>query len=370
MKKLSAQATVQIFTIMNSLGVSLTYFDSIVNFLWHTGLSDHPLTDCRENWEVYAVATATILCVFIAMNNQRVMPDHIAKFMNKFSKEKLFAPTKTNNSAKGIVIDAVGCVSKAVISSISLLSSIKDYIEDWKIAGTLSSFSLLGNMLAIFSVLMEHRKDRNGRPWSANLSRPFAQVLAMYVKICYGLAQGGIYSNAIMNPLVMTGVLKSRPAFNSPDALGKTIFWSTAYPCLEFMWGSGEAMYKRTLQVLEARSEDEQFESKPKPRCWQKWRGGVASVFRSLALIAAIFCFFYLLSQGNVWASAIPAALSVLAVPGVFALLYPLEEEEEEYYQLLGNPHIFLVGRSPLLINSGGENTQSEAISFKLFGVF
>lgn len=368
MKKLSTNAIQKILTMMNTLGVSLTYFDSIINFLWHIGKSDHPLTDCKESWEAYVVAMATILCVFIAMNNQRAMPGHIAKFLNHTFRKNSYSIPKTTHTPKEAVVDAIGCFAKAAISTISLYSSINDYIDNWKISSGLAVVSFFGNLLAVFSVLMEHRQDDEKKQWSLNLPSPVAKFVARFVHGCYGLAQGGIYSNAMMNPLVITQVLASRPAFNSPDMTSRILFWATLYPCAEFMWGSGAAMYKRTLKVFGPLDQEEEL--KHQPSCWQKWRGGVASVFRSWALIAGIFCFFYLLTQGNTWASAIPAALSILAAPGVFSLLYPVAEEEEEYYQVLGNPNIFVMGKSPLLINSQNEDNQSGGYSFKVFGVF
>ncbi len=366
MRKFSTNAIQQILTLMNTLGVSITYFDSIINFPWHIHKSDHPLTDCKEDWEVYVVAMATILCVFIAINNQRIMPEHIAKFMNQVFKNKNFSAPKTTHTSKDAVVEAVGCVAKASISTLSLYSSLQDYMDNSVVAALLSSISFLGNLLAIFSVLMEHRKDRDENPWRLNLPRPWAKGLAGFVKICYGLAQGGIYSNAILNPFVMTGVLPSRPAYNSPDSLGRVIFGAMLYPSIEFMWGSGTSMYIRTLKVFGS----EEKEVKSKVTICQKWRGGVASVFRSLALISSIFCFFYLLSNGNMWASTIPAVLSVLAAPGVFALLYPPAEPEEELCRLRGNSHIYL-SKSPLLINSSNpENSQSEGYSFESIGAF
>jgi hypothetical protein len=304
-------------TLINSLVVTTTYFQSANDFLWHNKVVDHQLTQGSEPWEMYLLTASSVMCAFVLVSNQFGMASHISKFLSKACCMKMTKIKKSDVSWPVLVTITIGAACKAVISSSSLLSSVRDITSEWWASGACSAVSLIGNFGATAVVLLEHSG------WHGNRSPCVAKIWAWVVGALYGISQGCLYSNALFNPLLLTGILKERPWFVS-DSIGKQIFWASFLPLITFSIGSGQVIYDKTCKVLGDKEVEEKRPRLSKPRhCCQSVQGVVASGYRVLALLAAVFCFFYFLSGDNLTTTGIITALSSLAAPGVIAVLYP-----------------------------------------------
>lgn len=396
-------AVLTLITATNSFSVLFTYFDSANNFFWHVGKADGPLTQNDsewESWDPYVLGLGTTLCVFIFLNNQISMPNHIAKLINYLCGKTVFTieneqkPTKVSQ-----LIEIAGSGGKAVISTSSLLASLLDLTKNWPVSLSLSGLVLAGNFGATFVVTKQHTGWRAG--WPERVVKP----VAWFIRLTYGGSQLVLYMNAIFNPLLLTGILKQRPGFIQTDDTGRWIAIATCYPALEFMIGSGNSMYKRALEVfgpakleviesssvvsgettttgetmitvirepsltastetsndmVESESEFKMCAQNLKEQTsvssscitwegYEKWRGGVASGYRSIALLAAVFCFLYSWLK-DIGLSAGLTSPFILAIPGVCALLYPTKEsKKEERPSVVQSGHSILIINTPLL---------------------
>ena len=326
-----------ILTAINSGVVTTTYFQSGNDFLWHNGVvEDHQLTQSNERWEWYLLGVNSLMCGFVLVSNQFGMASHISKFLRKVCGMSMPKNNQRKISRPVLAIIGFGALCKAVISSSSLLSSVRDIARewpkssscsgfslfgktgDWQVSSICSGFSLFGNFGATAVVLLEHTS------WRGNQRPSVAKFLAGFVGVLYGISQGCLYSNALFNPLLLTGLLKERPGICS-DLTGQLIFAATAWPLTEFAICSGQVMYQKTCKVLgRADAEEKRTRLSKCQQSYQKVRGGVASGYRILALLAAVFCFFYFPSGNNLMVTCIITAFCSLAAPGVIAVLYPL----------------------------------------------
>jgi hypothetical protein len=309
---------VSVLTFVNSWYVTLTYLASFDDFSWHNNIVDHPLTQPRggwKGWELYALTGGAVMCVFVFISNQTGMAAHITKFLRNVFGVNLPEIEKKDLSSRELWTTSIGSVCKALISSSSLLSTVRDYSGDWVTSGICSLVSLIGNFGATFVVLMEHTH------WRANLAPPIAKILSAFISLLYSLSQGCLYSNALFNPLMLLHLLNQRPGLYS-DSIGKIIFGVTALPLTIFTYRSGEVVYEKSYKVLSVKSE----EKVKLPSRWERLRGGVASGFRTLALMAAAFCYTYLLSGNNLPLASIFAALCLLAFPGVAGVLHAVPQ--------------------------------------------
>lgn len=305
---------VDLLTLINSTVMAGTYFKSFDDFPWHNKILDYQLTDSREGLPLYVLGIGTVMCIVVLASNQCGMASHISKFLRnvwgmqtpKISKSKISRPV--------IALMTIGAVCKGIISSSSLLSTVRDYTGEWRWSSACSGISLIGNIGATAVVLLEHTD------WRGHWRPCVARSMALLVAILYGASQGCLYSNALFNPALLTGVLTRRPGIDS-DYTGNLLMGLTAYPLLEFTICSGQVIYQKTCKVLGS----EATESKrTQPSRYQKWRGGVASGFRTLGLLAAVFSFFYFCTDKNLPVTCLLTVLSLLAAPGVCAVLYPL----------------------------------------------
>ncbi len=307
-----------ILTVINDGVVTTTYFQSGNDFLWHNGVVDHQLTQSNERWEWYLLGVNLVMCGFVSVSNHFGMTGHISKFLRKVCGMSMPKNNQTELSRPVLAIIVFGALCKAVISSSSLLSSVRDITREWPVSSSCSGFSLLGNFGATAVVLLEHTS------WRGNQRPCVAKFLAGLVGVLYGIPQGCLYSNALFNPLLLTGLLKERPGIYS-DLTGQLIFAATAWPLTEFAICSGQVMYQKTCKVLgRADAEEKRTRLSKCQQSYQKVRGGVASGYRILALLAAVFCFFYFPSGNNLMVTCIITAFCSLAAPGVIAVLYPL----------------------------------------------
>ncbi len=304
-------------TLINSLVVTTTYFQSANDFLWHNKVVDHQLTQGNERWEMYLLGTSSVMCAFVLVSNQFGMVSHISKFLREVCGMTMPKIKKSDISRPVLAIITIGAACKAVISSSSLLSSVRDITGEWWWSSACSAISLIGNFGATAVVLLEHTG------WHGNRRPCVAKIWAWVVGVLYGISQGCLYSNALFNPLLLTGVLKERPWFVS-DSTGKRIFWASAWPLFEFSVGSGQVIYEKTYKVLGSEGvEDKSLRLSKCQQRYQNGRGVMASGYRVLALLAAVFCFFYFISGDNLTTTGIITALCSLAAPGVIAVLYP-----------------------------------------------
>lgn len=300
----------------NSTGLGVTYFDSINNFFWHIGKAQGPLTQHDSDWSTwdpYVLALGSTLCVLVFANNQNAMPNHIAKFANYIYKSEIWRVEEEKQLSKlSQFIEISGSASKAIISSSSLLAAVQDWTGSWPLSFSASGLALAGNFGATFIVTKQHTA------WRPRYSAKVANSIALFIGITYGASQGMLYMNTLFNPLLLTGVLTQRPGLINTDTTGLWIFMANLYPWTEFVISSGASMYKRTLQVLGP----EQKAEESKITQYDQWRGSVAAFYRSMALLAAVFCFLYSWNDNPAVAGSI-SLLFLFAVPGVFALLYP-----------------------------------------------
>lgn len=299
------------FTTLNSAAIAMAYFQSGNDFLWHNQVLDHQLTEYESGWEVGLLTVNILLTGSIFVSNQIGMGAHITHFLNHlFGKEVFSIGPQKELSRKEKIMLGLGSISKALISTTSLLSSIRDSIGGWRFPSLIATPFLGANLVAVMVILLEHTA------WRAQWSKRKASLLAVIVGGGYGVSQLYLYSNAIFNPLLLTGAISKRPGWRS-DSVGFKIYVGTLYPRLEFMFGSAKTIYKKTKKVFGPGSE------KTEVRAYEKWNGVVASVYRSVALLAPVFCFFYLLSNGNFALAGIITVLFSFSNIGVAAVLYP-----------------------------------------------
>lgn len=332
--------------IANSFGLLTTYLNSAFNFTWHTGVTDKTLIqsyDDWQGWEPYVLGSSIAMCVLIFLNNQNSMSNHIAKWVNHIYRKPVFTiETEQKLTKTAQFIEIGGSISKALISTSSLLASLLDMTGNWPVSLAISTLILFGNFGATFVVTKQHT------PWRASWSKRTALLAAWFICLSYGGSQWFLYMNATFNPLLLTGTLKKRPGFYNTDRTGFIIFMVNLYPSLEFMISSGASMYHRSLEVLRPVSpENHPVEFKvmvPKP--YEKWRGAVASSYRSVALLAAIFCFFYAWLNDIELSAGITAPF-ILAIPGIFALLYPIRESKQQPLTVLSDSSSLLIINAP-----------------------
>lgn len=304
----------------NSVVIGLVYEESGNNFLWHNGWTEQPLMASKGTWVPYAKALNITMAGLVVISNQLGMPTRLDQFVKHFLGGETVEIKESNSSSslKKAVIFA-GSASKALISTSSLFSSVRDTTGGLTVPSIVAGTCLLGNFLAVLVTLVENHKV------NFNLSKRAAFALALFVGTTYGASQECIYSNAIYNPLMLTKALAERPGWFNTDKMGFIIYALTAYPRLEFMIGSATALFKITKKV--AGSARGKVNEAP-PTGYQKWRGFVAASYRSMAAMAAIFGFFYSISGNNLPESICLALfLGALAAPGLAAVLYPVKEE-------------------------------------------
>jgi len=328
----------KILTLVNSFVVGATYFESVNNFLWHNRVIDHQLSDYQNNAELALLLVGGFLCGFISISNQQAITPQTAKFLNGIFGTDFIETMESSAKGCRYIYDS-GVAAKALISSSSLLSSIRDLSGEWVLSGIIAGLALLGNFGATFVILKEQQKDEEGKPWRANFPLARSVPLAALISTTYALSQAALYSNALFNPFLLTGAISKRPGYINSDAFGRKLMMATTYPWIEFSLGTWQSIYNKSKKVLGSEIKETEAIT---PSCYQYWRGSLASVYRTTALLAAVFCFFYLLADKNPIVAGIITAFCSLATPGVFAILFPsvksrVRQSENHLPLLMGN---------------------------------